>query len=122
MLTEDTKETRPSNSSWFAIEDINRRAERAMDLHPDVFGSFAHQESVAQVVELAKNYFSSYATLYETARAATKRRPAHTEVKIYRYVLKGSRDAAAFRAGISAAGGREMTWKHNTESLSIHVW
>lgn len=122
MLTEDTKETRPSGASWFAIEDINRRAERAMDLHPDVFGSYAHQQSVAQVVELVKDYFASYGTLYETARPATKKRPAHTEVKIMRYVLKRPRDASAFRAAIAAAGGHEMVWKHNTESLSIHVW
>lgn len=121
-MKEENKDTQPSNSSWFAIEDINRRAERAMDLHPDVFGSYAHQQSVAQVVELVKDYFASYGTLYETARPATKKRPAHTEVKIMRYVLKRPRDASAFRAAIAAAGGHEMVWKHNTESLSIHVW
>lgn len=121
-MKEENKDTRPSNSSWFSIEDINARASRAMDLHPDVFGSSAHQTAVTQVVELVKNYFASYGTVYETARPVTKRRPAHTEVKVMRYVLKRERDAAGFRASIAAAGGQEMNWKHNTESLSIHVW
>ncbi len=121
-MKEENKETHSAGAAWFAIEDINRRAEAAMDRHPDVFGSFAHQTAVAKVSELVKDYFASYGTLYETARPATKKRPAHTEVKVMRYVMKSRRDAAAFRAAVEAAGGHEMVWKHNTESLSIHVW
>jgi hypothetical protein len=121
-MKEETLDTQTSNSSWFAIEDINRRAARAMDLHPEVFGSFAHQTAVAAVVDTVKDYFASYGTVYETARPATRNRPAHTEVKVQRYVLKSRRDSTAFRNSIKAAGGREMKWKHHTESLSIHVW
>jgi hypothetical protein len=122
MIKEETKETHSVGSGWFAIEDINRRAEAAMDRHPDVFGSFAHQTAVAAVVDCVKDYFASYGAVYETARPATKRRPAHTEVKVQRYVLKSRRDSTAFRKSIESAGGKEMNWKHNTESLSIHVW
>jgi hypothetical protein len=121
-MKEENKETHSAGSSWFAIEDINRRAAAAMDRHPDVFGSFGHQASVELVVDLVKNYFASYGVVYETARPATKRRPAHTEVKVQRYVLKSRRDITAFRNSIAAAGGKEMNWKHKTESLSIHVW
>jgi hypothetical protein len=122
MITEETKETHSAGTSWFAIEDINRRAEHAMNQHPDVFGSYAHQTAVAKVTELVKDYLSGYAVIYETARPATRKRPAHTEVKVMRYVLKSKRDGAAFRKSVEAAGGKEMVWKHNTESLSIHVW
>jgi len=121
-MKEETLDTKTARSGWFAREDINRRAARAMDLHPEVFGSFAHQTAVAAVVDTVKDYFASYGTVYETARPATRNRPAHTEVKVQRYVLKGSRDPAVFRQRIESAGGQEMKWKHHTESLSIHVW
>ena len=122
MLKEDTKETRGSGWAWATIEDINRRAERAVDQYPHVFDDPLHQARVAAVEALCKGYFASYGAVYCTARPATRKRPAHTEVKVSRYVLSRVRDSAQFKKDLESAGAREIVWKHNTESVSVHVW
>lgn len=122
MLKEDTKETRGSGSAWSTIEDINLRSEKAAEAHPEVFDDPAHQALVAAVEAVCKGYFAGYSAVYCTARATTRGRPAHTEVKVSRYVLRQRRDSAGFKKDLEAAGAREIVWKHNTESVSVHVW
>jgi hypothetical protein len=122
MLVEQHKDTLGASSGWFAVEDIDRRAALAVERHPEVFDSAAHQQSVRAVVALAKQYFAGYNAIYETARAATALRPANTEVKVSRFAMKTKRNSAQFAADIAAAGGRMIVWKHNTDSVSIHVW
>jgi hypothetical protein len=122
MLQEETKETRPSGWALSAIEDINRRAELAEQLHPEVFGSAQHQARVAAVSQIVRDYFAAYNAIYEVSRPATSRRPAHTEVKVTGYVLRRNRDLKRFRSDLEAAGAQQLKWKANTGSLSVHVW
>jgi len=122
MLLEDTKQTTGSQWSYFVIEDINQRAEAAMDQHPEVFEDDTHQVAVETIEQLAKNYFAGYNAIYSTARPATKKRPAHTEVKVSRYILRKSRDSNGFKKLLEAAGAKQIVWKPKTESVSFHVW
>jgi predicted transcriptional regulator len=122
MLKEDTKETRGSAYAWATIEDINQRAEAAVQRHPEVFEDPGHQARVAAVEAVCKAYFAGYTAIYCTARATTRSRSAHTEVKVARYVLRQVRDSARFKQDLHAAGAGEIVWKHNTESVSVHVW
>ena len=87
-----------------------------------MFDDPLHQQRVADVEAVCKGYFAGYAALYCTARPATRKRPAHTEVKVSRYVLSRGRDSAKFKTDLETAGAREIVWKHNTESVSVHVW
>ena len=122
MLVEDTKSTAQSGAAYFAIEDIEAKAEAAVTRHPEVFDDSNHQSAVALVEQLAKDFFAGYGAIYSTARAATKKRPAHTEVKVSRYVLRKTRDTDGFKENLEAAGAKQIVWKPKTESVSFHVW
>jgi hypothetical protein len=122
MLIKDT-ETQAGQNSWFAVEDINRRAEAAYNAHRDLFEDPAHQARVAAVVAILKNYFAGWQAIYETARGQTRNRSAHTEVKFNRVVLNRSRRRADLIAALAAAGVAAdcVVCKPATESYSVHV-
>jgi hypothetical protein len=122
MLIEDHKDTYNSQFAFAALEDIDRRSELAVQRHPEVFDDIGHQSSVAEVEAICKKYFAAYGKIYCTARPATRKRPAHTEVKVCRYVLRANRDSNKFKTDLNSTGAKQIVWKHNTESVSIHVW
>jgi len=120
MIIKDTDEAR---NTWFAVEDINRRAEAAYRQHQDLFEDAEHQDRVAAVVKLTKDYLSSWNTIYETARAKTRNRAANTEVKFSRIQFNRKTKREDYIAQLVELGiAREhIIYKPNTESLSIHV-
>lgn len=120
MITKDTEEAR---NTWFAVEDINRRAEAAYHQHQDLFEDSDHQDRVAAVVRLTKGYLSGWGAIYETARAKTRNRPANTEVKFSRIVFNRKNKREDFIAQLTEMGiaHEQIIYKPNTESLSIHV-
>lgn len=122
MLIKDT-EANTRQNSWFAIEDINLRAAAAYERHKDLFDSAEHQKRVAMVVALLRAYFAGWAAIYETARPATRNRPAHTEVKFNRVVINRARRRADLEAALKAAGidPSAIVFKPATESMSVHV-
>jgi N-acyl-L-homoserine lactone synthetase len=122
MLIKDT-ESQASQSAWFVIEDINRRAEAAYDAHVELFTSDVHMARVEAVVGIMRQYFAGWEAIYQTARAKTRVRGAHTEVKFNRVVLNRARRRADFLAALAAVGVDTdcVVCKPATESYSVHV-
>ena len=122
MLVKDT-ENNTRQSSWFAVEDINRRAEAAYLTHQELFDSVEHQARVAEVKQILRGFFAGWAAIYETARPKTKRRSAHTEVKFNRVVFSRKHRRADLIAELTALGisTDNIVFKPATESLSVHV-
>ena len=122
MLIKDT-ESNTHQNAWFAVEDINARAEAAYLANRDLFDSTAHQLRVDAVVQIMREYFAGWAAIYETARGKTSRRAAHTEVKFNRVVLNRARRRADFLAALAAVGVDAdcVVCKPATESYSVHV-
>ena len=122
MLIKDT-ESSTRQSSWFAIEDINLRAAAAYNQNRALFDSVEHQERVAKVVALLRAYFAGWAAIYETARPATRNRPAHTEVKFNRVVINRAHRRADLEAALKKIGihSNAIVFKPATESMSVHV-
>ena len=117
------KDTETARVSWFAIEDIDRRSEAAYLQHQALFDSADHQARVAAVVKLTKEYLSGWNAIYETARGATRNRPANTEVKFGRIVFTRKKKREDYVQQLVDLGiAREhIIYKPNTESLSVHV-
>ena len=86
MLIE--KDTKEATSKFFAVADINARAAAAYTANKQLFNSVQHTTKVELVDSILKTMFIGYATAYQTSRAATKKRAAHTEVKYFRSVLR----------------------------------
>lgn len=122
MLIKDT-ETQATQNSWFAVEDINRRAEAAYLRHQDLFDSEQHQQKVAAVEAVLRDYFAGWNAIYQTARPQTRQRPANTEVKFNRVVLNRKRRRADLLRALTELGIREdmIVSKPATESFSVHV-
>lgn len=122
MLIKDT-ESSTHQPAWFAVEDINRRAAAAYNAHIELFTSDVHCARVEAVKSIMREYFASWAAIYETARPNTRRRAAHTEVKFNRVVLNRSRKRADFLAALAAVGiaAEDVVYKPATESCSVHV-
>ena len=122
MLIKDT-ESNTRQPAWFAVEDINARAEAAYLANRDLFDSTAHQLRVETVKSIMREYFAGWAAIYETARGRTARRAAHTEVKFNRVVLNRARRRADFLAALAAVGVDTdcVVCKPATESYSVHV-
>ena len=122
MIIKDT-ENSTRQSAWFAVEDINRRAAAAYNAHIDLFESDVHCARVEAVKSIMREYFAGWAAIYETARAQTARRAAHTEVKFNRVVMNRSRRREDFLAALAAVGipTEDVVYKPATESCSVHV-
>lgn len=116
------KETEPAAVSWVAIRDIETRNAQALKQHWDVFDDPAHVNRVNAVVAVARAHARSWVAIYETARVATRRMPAHTEVKFYKVEYNPGQLAqmcdALENMGIA---GDCIRYKPATNSVSIHV-
>ena len=122
MIVKDT-ESSTRQPAWFAIEDIDRRAEAAYNAHIDLFTSDVHCARVEAVKSIMREYFAGWAAIYETARGTTRRRTAHTEVKFNRVVMNRKRRREDFLAALAALGidAADVVYKPATESCSVHV-
>jgi hypothetical protein len=68
--------------------------------------------------------FIGYATAYQTSRAATSKRAAHTEVKYFRvvtYAAQQHKKLKALAVQQLAALGLDLVYKPRTDSYSVHV-
>lgn len=122
MIVKDT-ENNTRQPAWFAVEDINRRAAHAYNTHIELFTSDVHCARVEAVKSIMREYFAGWAAIYETARAKTARRAAHTEVKFNRVVLNRKNRREDFLAALAAVGVdvADVVFKPATESCSVHV-
>ena len=122
MLIKDT-DAQATQNSWFAVEDINRRAEAAYLRHQDLFDSEQHQQKVAAVEAVLRDYFAGWNAIYQTARPKTRGRPANTEVKFNRVVLNRKRRRADLLKALTKLGiaADMIVSKPATESFSVHV-
>lgn len=112
----------------FAANDIARKAKMAVERHPELFTSQAHLVQVFEVQKITKKYLHSYGAIFQTARLATRKRPAHTELKFAHVsfpskkrdvLLKNFRDELE-KLGIDP--DQQVVSKPNTASLSIHIY
>jgi hypothetical protein len=119
-----TKDTQESNCKFFAVADINARAEAAYNTNKQLFNSAQHTTKVELVDSIVKSMFVGYATAYQTSRAATKKRAAHTEVKYMRVVTYAAQQHNRLKAAAVeqlAALGLDLVYKPRTDSYSVHV-
>ena len=122
MLVE--KETKEANSKFFAVADINARAAAAYAANKQLFNSKQHTTKVELVDSIVKSIFVGYATAYQTSRAATSKRAAHTEVKYFRVVTYAAQQHKKLKAAAVqqlAALGLDLVYKPKTDSYSVHV-
>ena len=122
MLVE--KETKEANSKFFAVADINARAAAAYAANKQLFTSTQHTTKVELVDSIVKSIFVGYATAYQTSRAATSKRAAHTEVKYFRVVTYAQKQHSKLKALAVqqlAALGLDLVYKPRTDSYSVHV-
>ena len=122
MLVE--KETKEANSKFFAVADINARAAAAYAANKQLFQSKQHTTRVELVDSILKSMFVGYATAYQTSRAATSKRAAHTEVKYFRVVTYAATQHSKLKAAAVeqlAALGLDLVYKPKTDSYSVHV-
>tara|TARA_R110000803_G_scaffold185255_1_gene247612 strand:- start:119 stop:490 length:372 start_codon:yes stop_codon:yes gene_type:complete len=122
MLVE--KETKEANSKFFAVADINARAAAAYAANKQLFNSKQHTTKVELVDSIVKSMFAGYATAYQTSRAATSKRAAHTEVKYFRvvtYAAQQHKKLKALAVEQLAALGLDLVYKPKTDSYSVHV-
>ena len=122
MLVE--KETKEANSKFFAVADINARAAAAYAANKQLFTSTQHTTKVELVDSIVKSIFVGYASAYQTSRAATSKRAAHTEVKYFRvvtYAAQQHKKLKALAVQQLAALGLDLVYKPRTDSYSVHV-
>lgn len=116
------KETEPASVPWVAIRDIQERSARAMNAHHDLFGDPNHVNMVNAVVAVTRAHAEHWVAIYETARAATARMPAHTEVKFYKVSFAiGQRQKLCDALENLGIPGDMIRYKPATGSISIHV-
>ena len=121
LVTKDTKE---ATSKFFAIADIDARSEAAYNANKQLFNSKQHTTKVELVDSILKTMFIGYATAYQTSRAATSKRAAHTEVKYFRVVTYAQKQHSKLKALAVqqlAALGLDLVYKPRTDSYSVHV-
>lgn len=121
MKTIDT-EDRTAQSSWFAVEDINRRADAAYQSNPQFFDDPVHQARCATVESLMRQHVRLVRASYVTARKATRKQPVHSEVKLDRVEFaKGQRDLLLKKLLTMGIAYDDITYKPATESISVRV-
>jgi hypothetical protein len=119
-----TKDTQEATHKFFAVADIAARSRAAYNSNKQLFQSKQHTTKVELVDSILKQMFVGYTTAYQTARAATKRRAAHTEVKYYRVVTHSTNKHKQLKAAAVeqlAALGLDLVYKPRTDSYSVHV-
>ena len=122
MLIE--KDTKEATSKFFAVADIDARAAAAYTANKQLFNSVQHTTKVELVDSILKTMFIGYATAYQTSRAATSKRAAHTEVKYFRVVTYAANKHKQLKAAAVqqlAALGLDLVYKPRTDSYSVHV-
>ena len=122
MLIE--KDTKQATCGFFAVADIDSRAAAAYAANKQLFNSAQHTTKVELVDSIVKSMFIGYATAYQTSRAATKKRAAHTEVKYFRvvtYAATQHKKLKALAVEQLAALGLDLVYKPRTDSYSVHV-
>jgi len=122
MLIE--KDTKEATCGFFAVADINARAAAAYNTNKQLFNSAQHTTKVELVDSIVKSMFAGYATAYQTSRAATSKRAAHTEVKYFRVVTYAAQQHKKLKAAAVeqlAALGLDLVYKPRTDSYSVHV-
>lgn len=107
---------------WFVIEDINAKAAAAYEQHRGLFDDHSHKALCDSVEHTIKKHATSWNAAYHTARAQTRKQPAHTEVKVGRVVFpRGGLkrvDAALQLLGIASD---DITYKPRSQSISVRV-
>ena len=122
MLIE--KDTKEATSKFFAVADIDARAAAAYAENKQLFNSAQHTTKVELVDSIIKSMFIGYATAYQTSRAATSKRAAHTEVKYFRVITYAAQQHKKLKAAAVeqlAALGLDLVYKPRTDSYSVHV-
>jgi|TARA_B110000263_G_scaffold236466_1_gene235835 hypothetical protein len=122
MLIE--KDTKEATSKFFAVADIDARAAAAYAANKQLFNSAQHTTKVELVDSIIKSMFIGYATAYQTSRAATSKRAAHTEVKYFRVITYAAQQHKKLKAAAVeqlAALGLDLVYKPRTDSYSVHV-
>ena len=119
-----TKDTQESTHKCVAVADIDARAKAAYNANKSLFNSVQHKQRVELVDSILRNMIYAYTSAYQTARAATRKRPAHTEVKYDRVVQHSTpkhRELKAQAVEQLAALGLDLVYKPKTNSYSVHV-
>ena len=119
-----TKHTTESKSAFFAVADIEARARKAYRDNRSLFDSAEHKARCDRVEDLLKHMLADYDSIYHTARAKTKRRAAHTEVKVQRAIQHTSSKHTELRTQTVsqlAMMGLDLVYKPRTNSYSVHV-
>lgn len=120
-----TKDTQESNCKFFARADIDARAKHAYNTNKKFFESVEHKQRVELVDSILRKMLFSYTSAYQTARGATRRKPAHTEVKydrVVQYSTPKHRELRARAVEALAALGLDLVYKPRTNSYSVHVF
>ena len=119
-----TKDTNESTHKFFAVADIDARAKAAYNANKALFTSKEHTTKVELVDSILRNMIYAYTSAYQTARGATRKRPAHTEVKYDRVIqhsIHKHRELKAQAVEQLAALGLDLVYKPKTNSYSVHV-
>jgi len=119
-----TKHTEESKSKFFAVADIDARAKAAYNANKALFTNPEHTQRVEQVDTILRNMVFAFTTAYQTARGATRRRPAHTEVKydrVVQYSTPKHRELKAQAIQQLEQLGLDLVYKPRTNSYSVHV-
>jgi hypothetical protein len=115
-------EDRTSQNSWFAVEDINRRAAAAYQSNPQFFDDPVHQARCATVESLMRQHVRLVRASYVTARKATRNQPVHSEVKLDRVEFDRGRRAELLKKLLKLGiAYDDITYKPATESISVRV-
>lgn len=104
------------------LADIDSRVEKALRENPEVFDSAAHQQACEAATEIGRAYFANYRKIYATARPATRKRPAHTEVKFEDYTKPRKSNVTELHRMLEAAGVKEVTWGKTRNNVSFIVY
>jgi len=118
------KDTNESVNKRFAVMDINSRARAAYRANRTLFDSASHQANVAAVDNILRNLVFSYTNAYQTARPATRRKPAHTEVKydrVVQYTVSEHKIRKQRAIQQLEQLGYTLVYKPRTNSYSVHV-
>ena len=119
-----TKDTQEATHKFFAVADIDARAKAAYNSNKQLFTSKQHTTRVELVDSILRSMFAGYVTAYQTARSATRKRPAHTEVKYMRvtqYSTPKHRELKAQAVQQLEELGLDLVYKPKTNSYSVHV-
>jgi len=107
---------------WFVIEDINAKAAAAYEQHKDLFDNQDHAELCDTVEHTIKKHATSWNAAYHTARAKTRKQPAHTEVKVGRVVFpKGGLERVDAALQLLGIASDDISYKPKSQSISVRV-